>query len=169
SSNGKFAAREPGDDLPVVVERRRGDAVALRRIARKHVPQYFARLLIEGDQSPVEAAEKDLAVTHAESAAEATAADDGFLEIDIGFIRPNEFPRVDIDGEDVVVARDDVDHAFVEEGLRLLRIARSESRAVEADSPDGLDLVDVVAIDLVQRRITLVVDIAAVRDPVLRR
>jgi hypothetical protein len=84
-------------------------------------------------------------------------------------VRPEKLAGLHVDGEHVVVAGDGIEHAFVEQQLRLLRIAGPDTGAVQADAPDGLHVPDVAAIDLIEPRIALVVDVAAVRDPVARR
>ena len=59
---------------------------------------------------------------------------------------------------------DVVQHAVVEQRLRLAGILRADAR-VQVDAPFGLQVLDVVAVDLRQRRVALVVDVAAVGDP----
>jgi len=118
---------------------------------------------------PVEPAEIDLTVAETDAAAQAAAANDRVLEVDIGFVNPEDFPALHVDGKDVVVARDDIDHAFVEQRLRLLRVALAEARAVQAHTPNGLHLADVASVDLIECGVALVVQVAAIRHPVLGR
>src|SRR5690606_40785362 len=71
-----LAAGESDDDLAVVVERCCRDAVAVLGIRREHVPDHVAGALVERDEPPVESADEDLAVAHADAAAQAAAADE---------------------------------------------------------------------------------------------
>src|SRR5690606_27097967 len=112
AANRELAAREPRADLAVVAEGRRRDAVAFCRIRGEHVPDDGAGLLIEGDEPPVEAAEKDHAVAHPEAPAQPAAADDGVLEVDVPFVSPEELAGLDVYGEHVVIAGHDVDDAL---------------------------------------------------------
>ncbi len=120
AANRVFAAREAGDDHAIVVQRRRGDAVAQCRIRREHVPDDLPGLLVERDEPTVEPAEKKHAVAKPEAAAQTAAADDGILEIDVAFVGPKELAAIDVHGENVVIAGNDIEHTFVEERLCLV-------------------------------------------------
>src|SRR5690606_18185074 len=118
AAHGVLATREADDDFAVVIERRGRDAFADAGIASTDVPDHLARELIERDEPTVEAAHVNLAVAEPHAAAQAAAADDRVLEIDVRFVGPEDLARVDAHGEHVVVARDDIEHTFVEQRLR---------------------------------------------------
>ena len=60
------------------------------------------------------------------------------------------------------------ERAFVMQDLRLARVVRVRARA-HSRAPQRFQILDVVAVEQRQRRIALVQDVAAVRDPVFGR
>ena len=76
---------------------------------------------------------------------------------------------VDRQREHVVGAGAHVSDAVVHERLRFARILRRDRRASKACPPNAFELAYIGRVDLVERRISLVVEIAAVRRPVIGR
>ena len=74
-------------------------------------------------------------------------------------------PRVDRQREHVVGARAHVGDAVVDDRLREARVLRRGAGSAQTRAPHALELRDVGAIDRRQRRVALVVQVAAVRRP----
>ena len=73
--------------------------------------------------------------------------------------------RRDVEREQIARARRHVDDAVDDERLRLAGVLRADAGAFELRAPHAFEVRDVAAVDLGQRRIALVVPIAAVRRP----
>jgi hypothetical protein len=88
--------------------------------------------------------------------------------IRIAAIRPEDRAVVCVEREHVVRAVDDEQRSLMMQDLRLTRVVRRRDRA-HAGAPQRLQVFDVGAIEQRQRRVALIEDVAAVRDPILRR
>ena len=165
SAGSAVAARETRDDEPVVIERCRRDAEGVFGAFRLDRPDDGAARLIERHELAVELPRVDSAVADRHAAAHPAATNDRDVGIEVRLVAPADRARLDIEREDVVGARRDVNDAVVDDRLRLGGILTRRARAVQARTPFGLELRDVGAVDARQRRITLVVDVAAVGDP----
>ena len=169
AARAEIAAREARDDFAVVVERRAGDAEADLRILGLDRPDDSARALIERDELRVELADEDLAVAEPKPARRPAAAGTRDVRIDVRLVFPEHVAGVDVDRERIVVAGDDVHDAFVDDRLRLIRAARPHAGAAERCAPHAAQVRDVVAVDLGQRRVALIGEVAAVREPTRAR
>ena len=112
---------------------------------------------------------KTLAVAEPEPARRPSAAGPRDVRIDVRLVFPQHVAGVDVDRERIVVARHDVDDAVVHDRLRLIGAARPHAGAAERCAPHGAQVRDVVAVDLRQRRVALVGEVAAVREPARAR
>jgi len=130
-------------------------------------PHHRSQALIERDEARVVQTDEDLAFAHRDAAARA-AHRHACTRIRVAPIRPENRARIDVECEHVVRAVDDVQRAFVMQNLRLTRVVRAGARA-HAGAPQRFQVLDGVAIEPRQRRIALIEDVAAVRDPVRRR
>ncbi len=162
-----LAAREARDDHPVVVQRRARDAEAVLPPLGLDGPDDLARALIERDEPRVVQADEDLALAHRDTAARAAHRHAG-ARVGTTAIGPEDRARVGVEREHVVRAVDHEERARVMQDLRLARVVRRRAGA-HARAPQRLQVLDVVAIEQRQRRVALVEDVAAVRDPVRRR
>ncbi len=122
--------------------------------------------LVEGDELAVELACVDFAVADRHTAIGPAAADRRDAGLEVRLVGPQEVAAVDIDGENIVGGRRDVQHAVEKDRLCFGRIARAESRAVQSCSPHTLQTLDRVAVDFLQRRVAAVVPVPAVGRPV---
>src|SRR6185503_5634156 len=113
-------------------------------------PDDGTRALVESHELAVELADVDTAVPQSHPAAQPAAAHgvDGFVELRL--VGPESLSGVDADGEHVVGARDDVDHAVVHDRLRLPGVLAGKTGAFQAHAPVRLQVRDVAAIDLRQ-------------------
>ena len=84
-------------------------------------------------------------------------------------VLPQDLAGLDGQREHVVGAGDDVDDAVVDDRLRFARILRRDAGAVQMGAPNSLELRHVAAVDQRQRRVALVVEVAAVRAPTVTR
>jgi hypothetical protein len=169
AADPELAAGDAGVDAAVVVERRRGDRLAVLPFADLGLPFDFAGRLIEGDEAAVELAEEDHPLAQRHPAIGPAAADGVDLFGQFRFVDPELFTGLDVDGENVVSAGDHVHHAFVDDRLRLGRVLGGLAGAVEVGHPDAFQLVDVLTVDFVQRRVASVGEGATVGQPVLLR
>ncbi len=169
AADAEVAAAEAGNDHAVVIKRRAGDRIALGRVLGLDFPQHLAGLLVERDELGVELADEDLAVAHAGAATGPAAARPRLGGVDIRLVAPQHLAGIDADREDVVLAGLDVDDAVIGEDLSLIAVARVLARSVERGPPDRLQIGDVGTGDLVERRIALVIDIAAIGVPAVGR
>src|SRR6185295_18025872 len=104
-----------------------------------------------------ELAHEDLAVAVGDAAIGPAAAHGLVRGVEVRVVAPADRAAVDVDRERVVRARRDVDAPSDDERLRLARELRRDRRAVEPRAPNALELRDVAAIDLRERRVPLVV------------
>ena len=82
---------------------------------------------------------------------------------------PEDRARLDRQREHVVRARDHEDHAVVNDRLSLAGKLRRDTGPVQMRTPHAFQRADVGAIDAIERRITLVCQVAAVRRPARAR
>ena len=101
----------------------------------------------------------------ADAAAHPAAAHLHAAGIELRLVAPENLARIDADREDIVLAGHHVEHAVVHERLRLAGVLRSHAAAVQVRAPHGLQVANVVAIDLLERGVALVGEAAAVGDP----
>jgi hypothetical protein len=99
------------------------------------------------------------------AAAAPAATDDVDRGIEPGFVRPQRLAGREVEREHIAGTGLNVNDAVDDERLRLAGILRPNAGAFEPRAPHAFELRDVAAIDLGQRRVALVVPIAAVRRP----
>jgi len=164
-----FCARETRNDESVIVEWRARDTEPILPAFRLYGPDDLAVALVQCDELAVELADINLAVAHRQATARPTAANyvDGLIEI--RFVGPQRLARVDTDREDVVGSSNDINDPGIDDRRGFARIFRTNAGTVQACPPDTLEVRDIVAVDLRKRRVSLVVDVAAVRDPTIGR
>src|SRR6516164_10880077 len=115
----------------------------------------------------VELAYEQHSLAHRQPAVQPAAADGRDLLADAGPMLPQDLTGLGIEREDIVVAGADVHDAVFDERGRLERVFTAKPGALEAGHPGSLELLDVGGVDLLQRRIALVGQIAEVGDPIL--
>ena len=167
AADAKLAARDPAVDHAVIVERRAGDAVAVLPLFDRRLPGDLAGLHVQRDDVGVELAEVDLSFSHRKTAIDPAAADRRDGLIDAGPVFPDHLAGLGVEREHVIVAGDDIHDAVLHERRRLEGIFAAEARALQARHPRALELPDIGGVDLLQRGIAIIGEIAAVRHPVL--
>ena len=128
-------------------------------------PRGLAALRVERDELAVELADEDLAAPGCDAPVRPAAAHRFVVRVEVRVVVPQRGTRVDADREHVVRSGRDVHDAVDDERLRLARVLRSDTGAAEPSTPYTLELGDVRAVDLRQRRVAPVIPIAAVRGP----
>ena len=165
AAHADLGAREARDHEAVVVQRRVRDREAVLPALGLHGPRDRACFGIEGYELSVEPPEKDATGAVGDAAARPAAADDVDSGIKVGAVRPEDRARRDIEREEIAGAGRHVNDAVDDERLRLARILRTYAGALELRAPHAFEVRDIAAVDLCQRRVALVVPIAAVRRP----
>src|SRR5438876_9634800 len=168
-THAEFASRDAGVHEAVVVERCGREGIAVLPLLDGRLPLHLASLHVQRDDVRVELTEVEQPLAHGETAVDPAAAHGGDLLVDPGPVLPEDLARFGVQREDVAVARDHVHDPVLDEGRGLERVLAADARALQARHPGALELLDVRGVDLSQRRIPLVGEVAAVRDPVLAR
>ena len=86
--NAEFASGNSGDDQAVIVEGGAGDRVTLLPFLNLSGPERFSRPLIQGDQTAIQLAHIDLAVSQGHSPTGPYAADRVDFRIEMSLILP---------------------------------------------------------------------------------
>src|SRR3954447_19173608 len=166
AARAHLAAGHPDDHLPAVVERRHRHRAALLPARIPRAPDDGAGRLVERNEPPGDLGDEDLPVPDRDAAvAEPTAGRRDLRLRDVRGVLPQRLPGRGIEGEDVVVARRDVHHALVDDGCRLLGV-EARPAGLQMHLPGELEVRCVRGIDLRQRRVALVRDAPAVRQPI---
>ena len=104
AARAHVAAGDAGVNHTFIVKRRGGDGVAVLPFADAGLPQQFAGLGFEGDESAVEIAQEDFSVAYGDAAIVPAAANGGDVLIDAGAMLPDERAGFCVESENVVVA-----------------------------------------------------------------
>ena len=114
-------------------------------------PNRPARFLVERHQTSIQLAHVDPTVAYSNASARpaATNGRDGVVEVRLIF--PENLAGLDAQRENVVCARDNVDHSLINDGLRFTRIFRLGAGATQVSSPYALQVADRFTIDGFQR------------------
>ena len=113
--------------------------------------------------------DKNLSLPKTHAAACPAAADRRDFLVELGLVFPESLARFHADGENVIGTRDDVNHSLVNNRLRFARVLRGQTRTLEASPPHTFQVRDVLAIDLCQRRVVLIEQIASTLQPAVSR
>src|SRR4030095_296166 len=167
ATDAKLATGDADVDHPVVVDRCAGNGVAIPPLREGGLPHYLASLGIQSHDIGIELTEKHHTLAQRYAAVHPAAADGINLLIDARPVLPEELTGLGVHRKGVIVARDHVHDAVLDERCGLVRVLATEPRAFEADHPGALEVLDVGSIDLLQRRIALIGQVTAVRHPVL--
>ena len=125
--------------------------------------------MIERYEPAIQLSDVDPAVPDCDAAARPSAADRGDVVGERGLVAPEDAAGLHAEREHIVGAGDEVDHAVVDDRLRLARVLHGGPGSVEMRTPHALHVRDGVAIDLRERRIVLVEQVPAVLQPVAHR
>src|SRR6185503_10684837 len=125
AANAALATGEARVDESVEIKWGARDRVAFLPALGLHRPRDAARALVECHELAVELTDEHLAVAESDAAARPAAAHGGVCGVEIRAVLPQDRTAVDADGEHVVGARADVDHAVVDDRLRLTRVLRA--------------------------------------------
>ncbi len=163
--HAELAARNTDDDLVLDRQNGRGVGLALLRIAVDGLPDFLAGLRVESDNRRVSLMQEDLAVGVSEAAVHRIAAHHrDNRRVLLGLVLPDD-PALVVEVQSV----DDVR----ERGVDPHRVADNDGRTLVAaqdarrEGPSDLQVLDVVLVDLIQLRITLIEVIAGLKDPVV--
>ena len=166
ASRTVLAAGKADDDQSVEVKGCGRNRVTVLPALRLNGPRRFARFLIQRHQAAVQLSHINLALTQREATARPAAADGGDGLVKVWLILPESLACLHANRENIVCSRDDIDDAFMNDGLSLAGILGVHARAVEARSPDSLQAGNGLSIDLRQGGVVLVEEIAAIFEPV---
>ena len=169
AARAPIAACKTHDDPAIDVQRRRRDREPVLRSLGLNGPRDLAGRAIERHEPAVELADEDLVFADRDALVVPAAADRRQVLREIRRVLPEDLAGIDRHGEHVVGARAHVRDAAVHERLREARVLRRGARAAQACAPHALELRDVGAVDGCERRVTLVVKVAAVGGPVRGR
>jgi hypothetical protein len=169
AARAAVGAREARDHEAVVVDGRRCDREIVLPALGLNRPDRLAGAAIERHEAAVELAHEDFVLADCDAAVVPPAAHRRDAGIEVGLVLPEDLARVERQREDVVRSRAHVRDAVMDDRLRFSRVLRREARAIEACAPDAFELRHVAAVDAIERRIALVVEVAAVRGPACRR
>ena len=147
------------------VERRSRDREILLPALSLDRPRDLPRRAIECREPAVEMPDEDLVLADRDALVVPPAADRGDVRIELRFVLPEDLAAVDRQREHVVGARAHVGDAVIDERRREARVLRLGARSAQARPPHPFELRDVGAVDGLERRIALVVKIAAVGRP----
>src|SRR5262249_15717192 len=153
-------------DDAVVVEWRAGDRVTMFIVLNRGLPDHLARLHVQSHDGGVELPEKQQPLTHRQTAVDPATAE-GALPSETGPVLPKNFPRLGIERKDIVIACNDVHDAIPDQRRCLERVFGTEPGTFETGHPGPFELLDVGGVDLLQRRIALIGQVAAICHPVL--
>src|SRR5207249_5567073 len=167
TAHAELSTGDTAIDDAVVVERRAGDGVAVLPLLDRSLPHHLAGLHVQGHDVGIELAEEELALAHGQAAIHPAAAHGRDLLVDAGPVFPDDLPGLGVEREDIVVPRDDVHDAVLHEWRGFERVLPTGPGALEAGHPRALELLDVRRVDLLERGVALVGEVAAVGDPVL--
>jgi len=151
----------------VVIEWSTGDAIAIAPIFDCCLPHLLASLDIEGNNIGIELAQENFALAHRQPAVQPAAANCGDRLLDARPALPQGLASLRIQREHVIVTGDDIHDAVLHQRRRFGRILAAHPRPLQTGHPGALQLLHIVGINLFQRRITLVGQVAAIGDPVL--
>ena len=165
AAGAELAARHPDDHLAFGVQRGSGLRVALLPEDVRDLPLELAGRHVDRDDEAVELGAEDHPVADRDAAADPAAADRRDVLRDPRLVLPHDLAGLGVEGGDVVVPCRDVHDPLVDDRGRLLGVLRGAAGA-EMRPPDALQLTDVRGVDLVQRRVPLVLDVPAVGEPV---
>ena len=129
-------------------------------IGERRVPEDVARARAERDHVRVARRQKDLVLRDRDAANAAVAR--RLIRADARF--PDEVAGLCVERLDDVARAREIHHAVMDDGRRLIR-----ARVVHRPDPCELQLVDVVAGDLIERAVAPPVIVAAEDEPVARR
>src|SRR3954469_12351831 len=166
----EVTAGRADDEPAVVVGRRAGEEVALLEVADDGLPDDASGRLVEADDAPVGLRHVDLAVADDDAAAGRQAGREalGLLR----FVVPLSLAAHGVEGKDVAPRVRHVDGALIDHGTRLGERAGEVLLAFRGDRyarvPRALQVLRVRRVDLVQRRVLPVPDIATRGEPVGR-
>ena len=136
----KLAAADAAEDNAVVIERRAGDGVAVLPLLNGGLPHHLTRLHVQRHDVGVELTEKEQPLAHGQTAIDPAAAEGRDLLVEVGPVLPENCPGFGIEGEDIVVARDDVHDAILDQRRCLQGVLGTEPRAFEAGHPSPFEL-----------------------------
>ncbi len=119
ASGGELAAGKAADNHPVVVERRARDGEPVLPALRLYGPQLLAGVLIQRDNRAVKPSQENFPLADRDAAAGPTAAHrrNGFFQVRL--INPKLLAGSGVDCKHIVRAGWDIDHAILDDGLRL--------------------------------------------------
>ncbi len=82
-------------------------------------------------------------------------------------VLPQNTAGLHTDCENVIGSCNDIDDTFMNDRLGLARILGVHRRTVQPSPPDSFQVHDVLAIDLGQRRVVLVEEVASALEPAI--
>src|SRR5437867_1299081 len=164
-----LSTRETNDHHPVEIERGGRNCVALLPALGLNGPRWCARFFIQRHEAAVQLSDKNLSLPKTHAAACPAAADRRDFLVEPGLVIPESLARFHADRENVIGTSDDVNHSIVNNRLSFARVLRGQTRTLEASPPHTFQVRDALAIDLCQRRVVLIEQIASALQPAVSR
>ena len=166
----ELAAGAADDDHVLDDQRSHGGALAGPDVAVSRVPDLLAGLGVERDHVGGQGGDEHLALGDGDAPVHVAAAQ-RHVERRRGPVLPQDVAGLGVERPHPAVPAGDVHDAVDDERGRLERVrrlARVQAHRAALEDPFGLELGDVLLVDLVQRAVALPVVGAVVREPVLR-
>ena len=169
AAGSAIAAGEADDHLALDVERCGGDREALLPALGLDRPDDATGGAVQRHQLALELPREHPILADRHTFVVPATAHGGDVRIDVGRVLPEDLAAIERQREHVVGAGTDVCRAVVDDWRGEAGILRCRARAAQLRPPHAFQLADIRAIESSQRRIPLVVEIAAVGRPAGRR
>ena len=144
-----LASSDAAINNTVVVEGSAGDGVAVLPLLDGGLPRHLTRLHVQRHDVGVELTEKEQSLAHCQTTIHPAAAEGRDLLVDIGPVFPENRAGLGIEGEDIVVARDDVHDAVLDQRRCLQGVLGTEPGAFETGHPSSFELRDIGGVNLI--------------------
>src|SRR5262249_15103612 len=131
TADTELAAGDAAVDDAVVVERRAGNGVAVLPLLEGGLPRDLARFHVQGHHGRIELAKEQQPLAHRQTAVHPPAAGRGDLLVDAGPVLPQELAGLRVESEDVIITRDDVHDAVLDERRRFEGVLAAQAGALE--------------------------------------
>ncbi|MNQ65324.1 hypothetical protein D3C85_797770 [compost metagenome] len=154
----EFATGDPGDQLAIDHQRRRGDRVTGLVVGDALAPHHFAGVLVQGHQLGVQGAEDHQVAVQGHTTVDHVAARTDVIR-QARIVLPEFLAGARIHGEHPRVGGSDVHHAVLDHRLGLLAALLFTT---EGHRPDRAQVLDVVGIEDIQRAVALTLQAHAV-------
>jgi hypothetical protein len=162
-------AGKAGDHHAVEVDRGGGDREVVLPALGLDRPRHPACRALDRHELAIELPDEHHVLAERHTLVVPTAANRGDGGVDVRRVLPEDFASVDRQRKHVVGTRAHVGHTVGHQRLRKARVLRGGAGAAQPRAPHALELRHVVAVDRLERRVALVVEVAAIGGPATER